>query len=199
MGKPKAKLQTTWGEPLSNFNLANRFKLLLGGNIRGVHPETGEVLWSSNYRKTASQLKRGFVDPVVGIGRTALSIMKMKSMSPPKGYNPNQPDLRIKDNIDIKGSQKYGETLTKSEVEERNKISKIEEEKQKMQMEKNKLLLGYDPGEMVHDRELSSSIRGKQKAKLAIKEAEKTGVYSNDIPEPEKKKSKTQILKDLFK
>ena len=121
-------------------------------------------------------------------------------MSPPKGYNPNQPDLRIKDNIDIKGSQKYGETLTKSEVEERNKISKIEEEKQKMQMEKNKLLLGYDPGEMVHDRELSSSIRGKQKAKLAIKEAEETGNYVNmSLPKETVNKSKTQILKDLFK
>ena len=203
MGKPKAKLQTTWGEPLSNFNLANRFKLLLGGNIRGVHPETGDVIWSSNYRKTASQLKRGLWDPIVGIGRTALSITKGKSLSPPSKEEMEQiqatGDLRIKDNIDIKGSQKYGETLTKSEVKERNKISKIEEEKQKMQMEKNKLLLGYDPGEMVHDRELSSSIRGRQKSNLAIEKAKETGVYSNNIPEPDKKKSKTKILKDLFK
>tara|TARA_R100000458_G_C8115928_1_gene136816 strand:+ start:43 stop:627 length:585 start_codon:yes stop_codon:yes gene_type:complete len=138
--KPKAKLQTTWGAPLSDFNLANRFKLLLGGNIRGVHPETGDVLWSSNYRKTASQLKRGLVDPVVGIGRTALSIMKMKSMSPPKGYIPNQPDLRITDKIDIKGSERYGETLTTSQVKAKDKAAKIESDKAKKQEEVDNIL-----------------------------------------------------------
>ena len=199
MGKPKAKLQTTWGEPISNFNLVNRLGLLLRGNVRGVHPESGDVLWSSNYRKTASQLKRGLIDPIVGIGRSALSITKMKSMSPPKGYNPNQTDLRIKDNVDIKGSERYGETLTTKEVKERDKAAKIEEEKQKLQIKKNKLLLGYDSGKMVHDRESSASIRGKQKSDLAIQTAKETGVYSDNIPEPEKKKSKAQILRDLYK
>ncbi len=169
MGKPKAKLQTTWGEPISNFNLVNRLGLLLRGNVRGVHPESGDVLWSSNYRKTASQLKRGLIDPIVGIGRSALSITKMKSMSPPKGYNPNQTDLRIKDNIDIKGSERYGETLTKSEVKERDKAAKIEKEKQELQIKKNKLLLGYDSGEMVHDRESSASIRGRTLIKIRLK------------------------------
>ena len=199
MGKPRAKLQTTWGEPISNFNLVNRLGLLLRGNVRGVHPESGDVLWSSNYRKTASQLKRGLIDPIVGIGRTALSITKMKSMSPPKGYNPNQTDLRIKDNVDIKGSERYGETLTTKEVKERDKAAKIEEEKQKLQIKKNKLLLGYDSGKMVHDRESSASIRGRQKSDLAIEAAKETGVYSDNIPEPKKKKSKAQILRDLYK
>ena len=205
MGKPKAKLQTTWGEPLSNFNLANRFKLLLGGNIRGVHPESGDVIWSSNYRKTASQLKRGLIDPIVGIGRSALSITKGKSLSPPSKEKMEQiqatGDLRIKDNIDIRGSQRYGETLTKSEVKERDKAANIKKEQQKMQIEKNKLLLGYDPGEMkIENKELSGSIRGRQKGKIAIKEAEETGNYVNmSLPKETVNKSKTQILKDLFK
>jgi len=200
MGKPRAKLQTTWGEPISNFNLVNRLGLLLRGNVRGVHPESGDVLWSSNYRKTASQLKRGLIDPIVGIGRTALSITKMKSMSPPKGYNPNQTDLRIKDNVDIKGSERYGETLTTKEVKERDKAAKIEEEKQKLQIKKNKLLLGYDSGKMVHDRESSASIRGRQKTGLNIKEAEETGNYVNmSLPKETVKKSKAQILRDLYK
>ena len=203
MGKPKAKLQTTWGEPISNFNLANRLGLLLRGNVRGVHPETGEVLWSSNYRKTASQFKRGFVDPFIDAGRFSLSIARQLAPKYPSKKKMEQiqktTDLRTRDNVDIKGSEKYGETLTKSEVKERDKAAKIEEEKQKLQIKKNKLLLGYDSGEMVHDRESSASIRGKQKSDLAIQTAKETGVYSDNIPEPKKKKSKAEILRDLYK
>ncbi len=52
---------------------------------------------------------------------------------------------------------------------------------------------------MVHDRESSASIRGRQKSDLAIEAAKETGVYSDNIPEPKKKKSKAQILRDLYK